>query len=281
MKKPLLALALSTALLGGFATAAIAEVIDSTDLVPQTDETKLDSALNRLGTHNFVVEFVDHAAGSPSQVARPSETAAAAEGPGEARHIPVDVTVLGDVQVAVGVALAEFGRLDAIVHNATSRHSSGVESIDDLTDEIWDDHVAVSLRGAYHCALAGFDALRQSSGRFVLMTSPAGIEGSANRPAYSAVKGAVRGMVKSLALEWGPHGVTVVGVSPLAMTPAMANAYEADPALRDRLSQLVPLGRVGDGPTDIAPVVRFLLEDGSRYITGQTIVVDGGRFTTL
>ena len=113
------------------------------------------------------------------------------------------------------------------------------------------------------------------------MTSPAGIEGSAARPAYSAVKGAVRGLVKSLALEWGPHGITVVGVSPLAVTPAMASAYQAEPALEERLNALVPLGRVGDPATDIAPVVRFLLEDGSRYITGQTIVVDGGRFTTL
>jgi 3-oxoacyl-[acyl-carrier protein] reductase len=210
-----------------------------------------------------------------------AETAALVSEVGSGRHVPTDVTVLGDVQRAIDVALAEYGRLDAIVHNATSRHSSGVESIDELADEVWDDHIAVSLRGAYHCAVAGFTSLRDTGGRYVMMTSPAGIEGSAGRPAYSAVKGAVRGMVKSLALEWGPHGITVVGVSPLAMTPAMTSAYEADPALKERLSKLVPLGRVGDAATDVAPVVRFLLEDGSRYITGQTIVVDGGRFTTL
>jgi 3-oxoacyl-[acyl-carrier protein] reductase len=210
-----------------------------------------------------------------------AETTAAANAVGVARHVVADVTVAADVQRAVDVALAEFGRLDAIVHNATSRYSSGVESIDDLTDEVWDDHVAVSLRGAYHCAAAGFGALRDTGGRFVVMTSPAGIEGSAGRPAYSAVKGAARGLVKSLAIEWGPHGVGVVAVSPLAMTPAMADAYRADPQLEPRLSQLVPLGRVGDPDTDVAPVVRFLLEDGARYISGQTIVVDGGRFTML
>jgi 3-oxoacyl-[acyl-carrier protein] reductase len=210
-----------------------------------------------------------------------AETAAQVGEVGIGRHVATDVTKLADVQRAVDVALSEFGRLDAIVHNATSRHSSGVESIDDLTDGIWDDHVAVSLRGAYHCAVAGFAALRDAGGRYVVMTSPAGIEGSAGRPAYSAVKGAVRGMVKSLALEWGPHGITVVGISPLAMTPAMTSAYVADPALKERLATLVPLGRVGDAATDVAPVVRFLLEDGSRYITGQTLVVDGGRFTTL
>jgi 3-oxoacyl-[acyl-carrier protein] reductase len=209
------------------------------------------------------------------------ETAALVSAVGSGIHVVTDVTELADMRRAVGVALSRYGRLDGIVHNATSRHSSGLESIEDLTDEVWDDHVAVSVRGAYHCAVAGFEALRDSGGRFIVMTSPAGIEGSANRPAYSAVKGAVRGLVKSLALEWGPRGITVVGVSPLAMTPAMHSAYQADPALEARLSQLVPLGRVGAGPGDIAPVIRFLLEDGSRYITGQTIVVDGGRFTTL
>lgn len=209
------------------------------------------------------------------------ETAQLADAITPSVAVTADVTVADDMQRAVAAALERFGRLDAIVHNATSRHSSGVEAIDDIDDATWDDHVAVSLRGAYHCASAGLDALRHTRGRFVVMTSPAGIEGSAARPAYSAVKGAVRGFVKSLALEWGPYDVTVVAVSPLAMTPAMEHAYEADPGLEDRLKQLVPLGRMGDPTADIAPVVRFLLEDGSRYITGQTLIVDGGRFTAL
>lgn len=209
------------------------------------------------------------------------ETAELADALAPALAVTADVTVAADVQRAVDAAVERFGRLDAIVHNATSRHSSGVESIDDIGDETWDDHVAVSLRGAYHCAIAGLAELRRTSGRFILMTSPAGIEGSAARPAYSAVKGAVRGFVKSLALEWGQYDVNVVAVSPLAMTPAMEHAYESDPGLEAKLNRLVPLGRMGDPEADIAPVVRFLLSDGARYITGQTIVVDGGRFTAL
>lgn len=210
-----------------------------------------------------------------------AETAELANAITPAVAVAADVTVAGDVRRGIDTAIEHFGRLDAIVHNATSRHSSGVQAIDDIDDAIWDDHVAVSLRGAFHCAAAGLDALRRTHGRFIVMTSPAGIEGSAARPAYSAVKGAVRGFVKSLAVEWGPYDVTVVAVSPLAMTPAMEQAYEADPGLEDRLNRLVPLGRMGDPVGDIAPVVRFLLEDGSHYITGQTIVVDGGRFTAL
>lgn len=205
------------------------------------------------------------------------ETAQLADAITPAIAVTADVTIATDVQHVVGAAVERFGKLDAIVHNATSRHSSGVESIDEISDATWDDHVAVSLRGAYHCAAAGFEALRRTHGRFILMTSPAGIEGSAARPAYSAVKGAVRGFVKSLAIEWGPYDVNVVAVSPLAMTPAMEQAYQADPGLENKLNRLVPLRRMGDPLDDIAPVVRFLLGDGSRYITGQTIVVDGGR----
>jgi NAD(P)-dependent dehydrogenase (short-subunit alcohol dehydrogenase family) len=210
------------------------------------------------------------------------ETAArAVSGGGSAVFVRTDVTVATDVEEAVDVAVARFGRLDAVVHNATSRHSSDVTSIDEIGPEIWDDHVAVSLRGAYHCARAALPLLRVGGGRFLVMTSPAAIEGSVARPAYAAVKGALRGLVKSLAVEWGPLGVTVVGLSPLARTPALDRAYQANPDLAPRLRAVIPAGRVGDPDTDIAPVVVFLLGEGARYISGQTVVVDGGRFTGL
>jgi 3-oxoacyl-[acyl-carrier protein] reductase len=75
--------------------------------------------------------------------------------------------------------------------------------------------------------------------------------------------------------------VGVVTVSPLAHTLALDRAVLANPELEGRLARVVPLGRIGDPDTDIAPVVVFLLSDDARYITGQTVVVDGGRFTTL
>ncbi|HLM17242.1 MAG TPA: SDR family oxidoreductase, partial [Acidimicrobiia bacterium] len=83
------------------------------------------------------------------------------------------------------------------------------------------------------------------------MTSPAGIEGSATLPMYATMKGALRGFAKSLAREWAPFGITVNVVSPLAFSPAMANAIVEDPALEGRLNQRVPLGRVGDPETDV------------------------------
>ena len=200
---------------------------------------------------------------------------------GRARFIATDVADLPAVSAAVARAVTGFGGLDAMVHNATSRLSSKVVTLDDIDDEAWTDHVAVSVRGAFNCARAALPALRERGGRLIVMTSPAAMEGSLTLPAYGAVKGALRGFAKALALEWGPLGVTVAAVSPLAVTPAMANAYRENPELEPRLRRLVPLGRVGDPDLDIAPVISFLVGDGSRYITGQTIVVDGGRYTTL
>ena len=225
-------------------------------------------------------------AGASVLVAAPGangeETAAQiTEGGGNAEYVRADVTSLADMQRAVDRAVSRFGGLDAVVHNATSRHSSVVTPLSELDPDVFDDHLAVSIGGAYNCAKAALPELRKRRGRMVFMTSPAAMEGSSTLPAYGTVKGALRGLAKSLALEEGPHGVNVTCVSPLAVTPALHRAYQSNPELEGRLRKLVPLGWVGDPLLDIAPVVTFLLGDGARYINGQTLVVDGGRFTGL
>jgi NAD(P)-dependent dehydrogenase (short-subunit alcohol dehydrogenase family) len=200
---------------------------------------------------------------------------------GAAEWIRCDVTRQSDVEAAVDSAVASTGGLDAVVHNATSRRSSEPVRLEAVDDELWEEHASVSLRAAYYCATAARPHLEARRGRLLLMTSPAGMEGSPTLPVYGIVKGALRGFAKSLAREWGPHGVTVNLVSPLAETPALEQAMIEDPAMRARLAARIPLGRVGDSETDIGPVVAFLLGEGARYITGQTVVVDGGRFMGL
>ena len=196
---------------------------------------------------------------------------------GSAAWIRCDVTARRDVDALV----ASAERIDAFVHNATSRRSSEPQQVEDIDDEQWADHAAVTLRASYFCAVAAFPKLRVSAGTLILMTSPAGMDGSRTFPAYGAVKGALRGFAKSLAREWGPSGVRVNLVSPLAMTPAMENAVREDPALADRLAHRVPLGRVGDPESDVGVAVAFLAGPDARYVTGQTLVVDGGRFLGL
>ncbi|OCB17341.1 short-chain dehydrogenase [Mycobacterium malmoense] len=198
-----------------------------------------------------------------------------------ATWVRCDVTDPAAVADAVEVALQATGRLDAVVHNATSNLSSRPHRLADVDRALWEDHFSVSLGGAQHCAAAAFRALEEHGGSFVVMTSPAGMEGSATLPLYATMKGALRGFAKSLARDWAPHGITVNVVSPLAYSPAMTAAIAAEPAMEERLSRRIPLGRIGDPERDIGSAVAFLVGPDARYITGQTLGVDGGHFMNL
>jgi NAD(P)-dependent dehydrogenase (short-subunit alcohol dehydrogenase family) len=198
-----------------------------------------------------------------------------------ATWVRCDVTLADSVAHAVAQAIHITGRLDAVVHNATSNASSQPHQLVQVDDGLWDDHYSVSVGGAFHCASAAFESLRARGGSLVVMTSPAGMEGSATLPLYATMKGALRGFAKSLAREWAPHGITVNVVSPLAYSPAMTAAIEAEPAMEARLARRIPLGRIGDPEHDIGSAVAFLIGPGARYITGQTLGVDGGHFMNL
>jgi 3-oxoacyl-[acyl-carrier protein] reductase len=187
-----------------------------------------------------------------------------------------DATIRGELEDAVRTTLARFGRLDAVVHNATSRFSGRGVALETVTDEDWDDQVAVGLRGTYLCAQASFAALKHSKGTLVVLTSNAGIEGSLPLPVYSAIKGAQRALVKSLAREWGPDGVRVNALAPVAMTPAMESFFEAQPKMRNYIEFGAALRRIGDAEADIGRALNFLIGDESGFITGQTLLVNGG-----
>ncbi len=203
------------------------------------------------------------------------------DGGGRAIAVRCDVTRRSEIDDALTETACRFGRIDAVFHNATSRASSQPHALESADLDLWEEHAGVSLRGSFHCAQAAYPHLSHSRGSLVLLTSPAGMEGSEALPFYSVVKAAQRGFVKALAREWGPDEVRVNGIAPLAVTDALDRAFEADPALEASLRAKIPLGRVGDPTEDIGPVAAFLAGDGSRYVTGQTLVVSGGRFTLL
>ena len=200
---------------------------------------------------------------------------------GQALFARCDVTDRAEVDGAVASAIRRFGQLDAFIHNATSNRSPEPQLIQDVEAPLLAEHTSVALRAAYYCAQASFEALRARRGHFVVLTSPAGIEGSPTLPLYSAVKAGQRAFMKSLAKEWGPAGIQVNAISPLAATPALVRAFEANPTMKAQLESLTPLGRVGDPELDIGAAAVLLLSPGSHYITGQTWVVDGGRFLGL
>ncbi len=205
---------------------------------------------------------------------------AIAERGGSALFVRCDVTVRADVHAAVAAAVESFGGLDAMVHNAVSPPGPPC-ALQDIGDDVIAAQIATSTTAAFHCAQASFEHLQRRGGSLILLTSPAGIEGSGNLPLYAAVKGAQRGLLKSLAREWGPAGVRVNAIAPVAWTQSMTDATAANPALQPRLEARTPLGRIGDPEADIGPVAVFLMSSLARHMTGQTLAVDGGRFLGL
>ena len=196
--------------------------------------------------------------------------------------VETDVSRRDDVEGAVAATVAQLGGLDIVVHNAFSGRASTPHRLADVDEELWTEFSQTAMWASLHCARAALPHLAGTGrGRLIILTSPAGIEGSAAVPLYAAVKGAQRALAKSLAREWGPLAVTVNCLAPLAVSPALDRALVENPNLRPALEARTPLGRLGDPEHDIGSIAAFLAGDGAGYITGQTIVCNGGSFTGL
>jgi 3-oxoacyl-[acyl-carrier protein] reductase len=195
---------------------------------------------------------------------------------GNGHFVECDVTDEASVATAFLTVTGSTGSLHGVVHNATSGLSSRSSPLEDTTLDDLQDHVAVSIRGMYLIAQAAFPLLQKAAGSFLVTTSEAGFEGKRLLSAYAMVKAAQRGMMRSLAREWGPAGVRVNAIAPLASSPAMDKAFISDPEMGKRVHTRIPLGRLGDATDDIGRVARFLLSDDARYVTGQTVMADGG-----
>jgi 3-oxoacyl-[acyl-carrier protein] reductase len=203
------------------------------------------------------------------------------EAGGIATWIKCDVTDRIAVERAVAEAVRITGHLDGLVHNAFARpkfDDPRVASVADLTEELWNYEASVAMRGAYYCAKAACGYLVQTKGRLILLSSTSGVEGTPTQPAYAACKGALRAMMKSLAREWGPFGVTVNAVSPYITTPAFDSWWAKNPELKAEGESLTALGYIGEPEADAGPPFVFLLSEASHYITGQTLFIDSGRY---
>jgi len=195
---------------------------------------------------------------------------------GQGRFVGCDVTSPASVDTALAVVLDQDGGLDGVVHNAVSGLSGVPVDLATVPVDNLQDQVLVTLRATYLLARACLPHLQARGGSLVLLTSEAGFEGKARLGPYAAVKAAERGLARSLAREWGPLGVRVNCVAPLAGSDAMERAFLADPEMERRVLGRSALGRLGDATRDIGPVVRFLLSPEAGYVTGVTVMADGG-----
>lgn len=199
------------------------------------------------------------------------------EAGGVGHFVACDVTQPSSVAAALATIVETDGRLDGAVHNATSGFSASRHgTLPTCSAEEIRDQIAVSMRGSYLLAHHAFPHLKKSKGALLLLTSEAGFEGKAKLPVYACVKAAQRGFGRALAREWGPAGVRVNCLAPLATTPALVTAFRNDAEMEARVMGRNPLGRLGDPVEDIGRAARFLLSSDSAYVNGHTLMVDGG-----
>jgi NAD(P)-dependent dehydrogenase (short-subunit alcohol dehydrogenase family) len=194
---------------------------------------------------------------------------------GQAEFVETDVSQAEQVQALVTRTVARFGRLDVLHNNAYWAPLN--TPVVDTTEEQWQRTIDVTLKSVYlGCKFAIPVMLERGGGSIVNTASTAALVASPQFAAYAAAKGGVVALTRNIAFDYGPRGIRCNAVCPgLIETPATAPVL-ADAARRQWLTEKIVVGRIGR-PDDIAAAVLYLASDESTFVTGQTIVVDGGR----
>ncbi|MCC9145287.1 MULTISPECIES: SDR family oxidoreductase [unclassified Arthrobacter] len=195
------------------------------------------------------------------------------EGKGGVIFIAKDISKPENAEAIVAETVERFGGLDILVNNA---HASKQAPIMETTPEIWDLSFNTGTMATFHLMRAAYPELKKTRGSIINFGSGAGIKGLPNQVAYAAAKEAIRAISRTAANEWAADGIRVNVVSPVALTPGIVQWSKAFPEAYQEVVDGVPLGRLGDPETDIAPIVVFLASEDSQYLTGQTLMADGG-----
>ena len=225
-------------------------------------------AFGRAGYHVYVTDVLD-------EDGQGTVAAIEAEG-GSAAFTHVDVTDTANVDAAVAAAEAATGPLDAVVANAGIAHKV---LLPELSDEKWDHTLDVDLKGVFRLLRAAAPAMREARrGAMVAVSSVMGTTwGWHDHVQYNAAKAGVVGLVRGLACDLGGDGIRVNGIAPGFIKTAQALSTQHSLGLPglEAAAEYIPLGRYGEAD-DIADVILFLCSDGARYVSGQTVIVDGG-----
>lgn len=191
-----------------------------------------------------------------------------------AATLEVDVTSADACRAAVDRAADALGGLDVFVHSVGINRRKGFE---DLTDHDWDDILTVNLASAFWLAQAAARRMRaQRSGRIVFVSSVSGLLAHRHHAPYAASKGGMNQLARVLAHELAADGVTVNAIAPGYTETGLTRDYLDRDGNRERLTALVPAGRLGSVGELVGPVL-FLASPQAGFITGQVLYVDGGR----
>jgi 3-oxoacyl-[acyl-carrier protein] reductase len=193
---------------------------------------------------------------------------------GEAMAICADVTRRAEVQTMVKAVRERWGRIDILVNNAGDLIAR--RTLADMTEDYWDQIMALNLKSAFLCVQAVWEEMAaRRSGCIINVTSIAGRNGGGpGAAAYAAAKGGLLTYTKGLAKELAPHGIRVNGVAPGVISTPYHERHSS-PDLMRKFVASIPLGRAGTAE-EVADVIVFLASPAARYLTGETIEVNGG-----
>jgi NAD(P)-dependent dehydrogenase (short-subunit alcohol dehydrogenase family) len=185
--------------------------------------------------------------------------------------LPTDVTNSEAVNRMIARVVSEFGGVDILVNNAGGEFDANKPAVE-LADHEWSQVLAVNLTGAFYCArAAGRWMLERGWGRVINVACIYGTRGSIDHAGYAAAKGGVIQLTQALALEWARRGVTVNALG----LGWFEGERSASPDTAERLKRAIPALRFGR-PRDVEASLVYLASDASRYLTGQTLWLDGG-----
>jgi len=210
-------------------------------------------------------------------VSRPEaaeETRAVIEGAGgSARIIAFDIADGEQVQQSIKTILSEEGSIDILVNNAGITRD-GLVAL--MKEPDWDAVLSTNLKGAFLCSKAASRAMMKKRwGRIINITSVIGFSGNAGQSNYAAAKAGLVGLAKSLAREYASRGITVNCVAPGYIETEMTDSLAAE--VKEKIQSEIPMATLGS-VEDVAAAVAFLAGDDGRYITGQTLHVNGGMY---
>ncbi len=194
------------------------------------------------------------------------------EGGGTALAHATDVSQEPSVDAMVQACLERFGKVDILVNNAGIYPTSTVA---DMDEDEWERVIGTNLFGTFLCSRAVTPhMLQQQGGRIISITSGRGLQGADNGAHYASSKGGIIGFTKSLARELAPAGVAVNCICPGVSDTAQPRGHRTEEELYASAAR-IPLGRIGQ-PADMARAAVFLASDRAKFVTGQTLVVNGG-----
>ncbi|RFC52913.1 MAG: gluconate 5-dehydrogenase [Verrucomicrobia bacterium] len=187
--------------------------------------------------------------------------------------VSLDVRDFNSIQLAAATAEAAFGRIDVLVNNAgCNRRKPALE----VTWDDWNTVLETNLRGTFFVSQAvARGMIQRQSGRIINIGSVTCVAGYAGLAPYGASRGGVKQLTMSLASDWGPHNITVNCLAPGWFRTEQNRVMYDDAGWVDYLSERIPLGRPGK-PGDLDGALLFLASEASAYVTGQTLLVDGG-----